>query len=449
MTKLQDIARVTVRGSKLDREDETTSNAHLLWLSVQRELDAANAAVTGDGRYRFLIGTLKLHVQKLWPTLSAEERDEFSKPLYAFLRANGICVCTNRGNPVTWKVALKWPDHTASQAVSGFAHTLTRREKQLTPEEAGETLEPAPVTIRHCEPHPKKEDAVTTTDRSIHLTEHHERARAIRDQRRADVTELFTLIEEPVTIDEIAHFVSAHPTTIKGDVKHLMEQGVLFSRQETAVERARRYGESISAKQATLYWNSPRIPERVSRVVIDGYVAEYRRPDRHLPTSEINRKLWSVLKRKGPRSKFTVISLVEAAGLPSTESVRTRVREMTERGLLVEDGYVFDGGRRTQYRLGKHHSLEQIREFLGQPAGSAPEPEITVTYNGEPVTGANVTLPPVPAPPTSAEGDYVPLSEVHDLIAELKRLRARVAELEEAAQTPALRVTSIRDLLGD
>lgn len=369
MAALGDVARVTFSDSdELTQLSDDQRDAWYLWRSVTEEAKRNRVSVTPDGYYMYR-GALRPHVKRLWPTLDNEDRVALEKRIYAILRAHDLAVCVQRKDPPVWRVAMTWKLSDVKPIVNVFK--MTRAEKRVTPEEAGETLAPGTVTVT------KKEDqSMANIDP---LREHHQKLQEERDTRREIILEMLNEYQQPLVVDEITHLLfDSDVSTIRKDLQFLVANGKVFSRRETAEERMTRFGgEKAYARKALLYSTTDPVPTRTARAVVDGYVAERADRVRAMRTPEINNRLYCKLSKMGSRARFTVQDLSGKTGV-QREATRSRVVGLVEAGALKQSGYK-DGAR--VFRVVDQDKLKAALhpdETLPERPEPQPHPELSL-----------------------------------------------------------------------
>lgn len=373
MAKISESARIVTRGPG-DEAGDLVRSAWLVWQSVTNECMRKGIPAV-DGKYQYH-GALRGHVIKLWATMPEEERHDLERGIYAVLRNLGVARCVRRANPTIWSVSVLWDTGDAVVVpvpVGGVRHHTTRAERRVTREEAGEDLPPGEVTTR------QKETPVTltATERTAPLRASWEKARKEKAERKNRIAE-FTQNEakEPLVAEEVAAESGYNISTIRKDLNELVAEGVLFARTETTEERQMRFGgETAWARRSMLYWKSEPVPERKTRVVVPGVVAELNPRGGHMSTAELNRRLWCKLKRKGERSRFTAQELSDAAKT-GRETTRKRLNDMEELGIVKVVEY--RRGSRCYALLNKEDAREYLEQppedVLEQPAATTPAP---------------------------------------------------------------------------
>lgn len=377
MATISETARIVTRGPG-DEAGDLVRSAWLVWQSVTNECMRKGIPAV-DGKYRYQ-GALRGHVVRLWATMPDEERHDLERSIYAVLRNLGMANCIRRANPTIWSISVLWDTGDAVVVpvpVGGIRHRPTRAERRVTREEAGENLPPGEVTTR------QKETPVapTTAEKIAPLRATWEKARQEKAERQSRVAEYIqTEAKEPMVAEEVAAALKNHISTIRHDLNDLVADRIVFSRSETTEERQMRFGGEVAwARRSMLYWRSADVPERVSRVVVPGIVAEYTARGMHMSSTEVNRRLWCKLKRKGERSRFTTNELADSAKT-GRETTRKRINDLealdivrvveTRRGARVYQLLDKDGAR--EY-------LEQpIEDVLELPAATvrvSPQPE--------------------------------------------------------------------------
>lgn len=308
MARLSDVARVSVDHPEPGDE---VYDAWLLWNSVTTEAHRKHAETTADGYYVYR-GSLLRHIRALWVTLSDDEATDLSKRLYAFLSVNNIARCVKRRDPVTWHVAMSWA---VTQPRVKPVYRASRAEERVTPEEAGENMPPAKVTVA------QKKKAQTD------------------DEFMRDLTlELLKENEQPLIAEEIAYVLSGEKSRVRKLLNALESEGVLFARPETYDERRLRFGGNAYARCAKLYSLSDPVPARTKRTAVRGCTASATRSNPSSP-NDVRRKLLRFMRSQRVGVQFTAAEVAEKADLVKG-TVNGKLRELELNNLIVRRGAV-------------------------------------------------------------------------------------------------------------
>jgi hypothetical protein len=260
--------------------------------------------VTSNGEY--ITGEVALAhiVRSLWP--GSEISPEESRLIYSYLHrsGNGTCVKqskmmdTGRTTP-TWRFTQHWkePKTPVVLTVGRSAPTqLTRAEMRLTPEEAGETRTPSPVTITKAEPKAKP-----ATIPQI-------------------INDLLFAEDQPLALEEIVHWlinaesVRTTEAVVRATLKTMVETGQIHARQETTEERRLRYGGTFRARRAKLYSSDLPVPPRTVRNVVD-YLAEVHLPENPRARGEGRAIVFEYFTTVPTETPFTVVEVANATGV--------------------------------------------------------------------------------------------------------------------------------------
>ena len=381
---------------------------HLIWAAAHRMATLSGGVAE---RYNGKPGvrghfTMTQVVSSVFPELSRDDVAKLSSASNQVLRRCNGAHCQNSGKGIvsTWWVADEIPDDmvviaqwVASRGKLSVAPPLapTRTEVKLTPHEAGEDREPAPVTVtKKPKPDPNA---------------------ALLEALSGD---------QPLTYREAAAAIGANANSMNSKLIRLEERGLVHSRMETRNERAVRAGVDPSAqfpsRNAKLWSTRNPVPPRTVREVVPGVTIE--------PTfsSAFGRPATAGVKLSAEDARDQVLALllgaddylstgdIEKAVSGSHGVVWRAIQQLLKLGLIVDDAAGRKAGQRSQYRAAD--------KAFGTPAPApapAPAPKPT----------------PAPAPkPTPADS---PAARVVALKEENTRLRARVAELEAELATIA------------
>jgi hypothetical protein len=405
MVKVAQMATI-IAGQPGDDAPEIMRNAWLLWNSVTREIRKEQAPETKGGYYVYR-KSFRGHVNRLWPMLSDEERKDFERELYTYLRQTTIAKCVQRTSPPVWHVSTTWKTPSQTAVVIPVrtyrAYTPTSTERRLTPEEVGEDRPPAPVTIR------RKDDMSTT---------------AVPEATEADVRQelILELISdyqkqfgEPLESQEVAYATSIEISSARKELTRLVNAGKLYCRKETQEERRARYGgDQPRAMASLLYSTKKTVPTRTTWELVPGVKREANNNATTLSTAEVEWRLGRLFSKLGPKAKVDSQCVTDKARVP-LNTVRSRLRVLAEEGHLKQAGYK---NQRQQYQVVDKEKLLERLNFHNQD-DTLPAPE-------EPV--AQPPKPAEPQPPADGPTDL--LARAVEILEENERLRARVKELE-------------------
>lgn len=263
MSRIRDIARVTMREAR--GTERVEDKAWLVWRSIRTGIEQAKAPrVEAFGTFEVRKGvdgyrvkvSLNQVILALWPEWSMLDKSELSdvtQPIYAYLKTSGNAVCVqnpgkNSGTVPVWWVRDEWfggqaivvpQTHHPRERSAGVDRRPTPEER-LTPHEAGEDREPAPVVVTKPEPEPDKKrprPAQHIMDKFI----------AAREEARAQRAEEYrqTIIDDLCAADGwvastvLAARIGHDRTVVKRHLDRFVEDGL--------VERGKR------VKEGTLY----------------------------------------------------------------------------------------------------------------------------------------------------------------------------------------------------
>lgn len=164
MTKIGDSARVTRVGNQ--RGEDLTgfdipAAAWRLWQTAKRTAASRGSTPTYPNRedggtlgFRF-DGSLG-HLMRLQTEdegndfRSANEKEQYKRAVFAYLRATRNAVCAVTGPPPVWWIRQEWNE---DPSVTPAEPTPRQRaEQKVTPQEAGEDRQPGEVTTRQAPP---------------------------------------------------------------------------------------------------------------------------------------------------------------------------------------------------------------------------------------------------------------------------------------------------------
>jgi hypothetical protein len=282
MAKLGAQATVRARGERsalAGFTDPIENRGYAVWYAV-RSGKARTQGIPGPGPSEYGMAetqgllvevNLSRKMDELWSELRSIDpgaRESFKSEVRTYLRASRNMICLRspglgpgeHGQPLWW-IRDTWND---VRAVGIFKQTeLTRAEKRVTPEEAGETLPPAPVEVRKATDAEADSAELTTRDKRIKALED---ARAQRDskyatERAARIAAIHGVLksaEYPIYLVEISERAGFAEHLIERIVRDEVEAGRIFRRLETKDEReGGKFG-----RFHHLYWLSDPVPVR-------------------------------------------------------------------------------------------------------------------------------------------------------------------------------------------
>jgi hypothetical protein len=414
MAKVAQMATI-IAGQPGDDAPEIMRNAWLLWNSVTREIRKERKperTASGDYIYR---KSFRGHVIRLWPMLSGDEQRDFERELYTYLRQTTIARCVRPTSPPVWHVSATWKTPSQTAVVIPVrtyrAYQPTSTERRLTPEEVGEHLPVAPVTI-------KRKDDMSAAATAPEATE--------SDVRKELIIELISDYQkqfgEPLESREIAHATSIEISSVRKELKALVETGKLYSRIETIEERKARYGgEQPRAMPSTLYSTRKQVPERKTWELVPGVKRTAQNNVTTLSSAEVEWRLARLFAKLGAKAKVDSQCVTEKARIP-LNTVRSRLRVLCEEGYLKQAGFK---NQRQQYQvLDKEKLLERLNyRNQDEPMPKPDEPVIQPPAPPQPAEPTPTLQPHSDGPPSLEE-------KIVAVLDDNERLRQRVAELE-------------------
>lgn len=294
MSRVASTARITftdiIKG--VDHESALEDQARVTWEAVRRLADVGhwnrqlhNNTVGYAGHL-----VMKGLIRQLFPRASENQITRFSGMIGQVLRKTHTCVCLKRGRkgePSIWWVSHTMPNDFITVAVNihrrdqqGLGGTgaidPTWTESHLTPEEAGEDRQPAPVEVVHGEPKQKDEAMSTqwpTPQAEEAFKKSHDDRRLEYEQLRTHLLGWLKQFDQPLGVTEIAvAWAKREPTSVRRMLRELVKSGDVFERIESFEERTLRAGgEPGFARRGTLYSVIDPVPERtIAAVVTDG-----------------------------------------------------------------------------------------------------------------------------------------------------------------------------------
>lgn len=307
-----------------------------------------------------------------------------------------VCVYQPHGKderPV-WFIADRMPAHLTVVALNQVkksdvspAHRDPWRDKveaRLTPEEAGENLEPGEVSVTF------KEPQLELPPRAESLREHLEAAASRHSEIIERVFEIVTASAVPMHAREVHTLYGGDDvielTTIRKALKELEKTGRLFTRLEENSERLVRGGGSFPrGKRVDLFWPASPVPVR-DRLPdgIEPYKAaqDWDNERKNARMAAADRVLETMTRIYPAHEKpRTVPRIAEAAGL-EVELTRSILNEFIEMGLVyrgernTSQYYLSDSRRKPdeEPELTAEEETQYLEETPASEGGLAPEP---------------------------------------------------------------------------
>lgn len=297
MARLSSTARVSITGrDAIDaREAAIEQKCWLVWARAHSLLSEAGGRPQSLDGADGIAGELALRgvVARLWPELSGKERraemDAFIAPIYEYLKKSGNARCVLQPAPGSGKRPVWWIRNTWREVLAvhiGMAARseesyLTRREKQLSPAEAGEDRQPAEIEIRFMEPAGSPSEPEKATEAVDKLRPYLEQ----RSREHVDLVGMVQLVLEdttqPLTAGEVQQYLERELnytyeiTTVRNTLKELLDAGRIAMRKETTDERQIRAAGAALGAHAMLYWAPVGdVPARTEREAVSGVLLE-------------------------------------------------------------------------------------------------------------------------------------------------------------------------------
>jgi hypothetical protein len=246
MAKFRDLARTSVDAPPLfaPLEDKVAYIHHVLRIRAIGQPVARRNGVVG----REVRVALKGVIRDTWPQPDAQLESLASLIRQVLKRIGGaVCVSSNKGETPVWFVS----DELASDyvtvsryvAVHGSTGTggiePTRRELKLTPHEAGEDREPAPVEVKNGTPKQKETTVVDLTtptkDKLLKRADWLELVKLVFSDRKA------TLLSGYEIVEALSPLTGRTDGTIRGVLTDLMHDRAVYSRFENEDEHKARF----------------------------------------------------------------------------------------------------------------------------------------------------------------------------------------------------------------
>lgn len=424
MAQVRDIAKIV--GPRSGRTGtELAQQAFLVWSAARaRESRLGEAHLHQGVAGRIYRGNLTQVILGLWPRLShasaRHELDTFRSDVYRYLRASGNAVCIKSGvggKNIEWWLRDGWNASAVTVALS----RMTAAERRLTPHEAGEDREPAPVVTTEV-----RTDEGTS---SMPVNEKVEAAFRARRERKAEehaalVEMVYELLstetgDQPVTAAEVAHATGVDASTARTCLQELTEAGRTFTRTETPEERRVRYGGMAKGTRSQLWSTVDPVPERTERQVVDGFRLS---PS---PTAQGSRGQARLEIMRALDGTFTTVREVADRAGRTPGSVRELLRDMHAEGLIDRGSKKSGGTHLVAYR--RLRTAPRVAVPAPDPAPSPASTEPTLREQVERLLERIDTAT-----------DTRELDAARDRITELEmentELRGRIAELESALE---------------
>lgn len=216
-------------------EDQAAHNAWRLWevlraAGIAQGTPRAYGGVPGHEVAITMTEVLRATFPALW-SLKLDELDGLTTTTKDYLKASGNARCTNRTRgAVRWWVRDVWSDQPVA-VMHGGRRGLepTRRERQLSPSEAGEDRMPGPVTVTKNMP-------------PADLRMNFQDAAQVARQREAAVLEVLTTMGSPLSTTEIISLAGLDENaraSINAAIKRLIKARKVRSLTHVQAERPR------------------------------------------------------------------------------------------------------------------------------------------------------------------------------------------------------------------
>lgn len=292
MARLSSTARVSVSGRDAAeaRDAAIEQKCWMVWARAHSLLSEGGKPQSLEG-VAGIAGELNLRgvVARLWPELSGKDQrpelDAFIAPIYEYLKKSGNARCVlqpapGSGRRPVWWVRADWREVLAihvGMSTRTEESYMTKQEKRLTPTEAGEDRQPAPVDVRFMEP----ASLTKSTEAVDKLRPYLEK----RSREHVDLVGMVQLVLEdttqPLTALELQQYLERELnyvyeiTTIRNTIKELLAAKKISSRKESPSERNLRAGGTATGAHAMLYWApAGEVPARTEREAVTGVILE-------------------------------------------------------------------------------------------------------------------------------------------------------------------------------
>jgi hypothetical protein len=292
-------------------------------------------------------------ISNLFPDADKNERSRFGSLIGQVLRKTDAAVCLHKGEhgvtngvPPTWFVADHMPENivvvalniskgSAAVPMPNFSEAsyLTPRERRLLPEEVGENQPPQEVTVT------KQLPQAFLDAQAVKSAEHKTFVAEILGFMAKQTMPMSTLEVHALAAPEKS------PTTVRDALNELVEQSMLYRRQETKDEALVRGGGNGAPKATRpwLYYKADPVPTRT--VLPDGVKpvisAQIRADQRSAQLDQYGDKLIEVFSRnygRGVNRPSTVGKLAEATDL-TADQVKAGLARLVTLGIIYRDGH--------------------------------------------------------------------------------------------------------------
>jgi len=293
MARISSTARVSVTGRDAAeaRDAAIEQKCWMVWARAHSLLSEGGAKPQSLEGVAGIAGELNLRgvVARLWPELGGKDQrpelDAFIAPIYEYLKKSGNARCVlqpapGSGKRPVWWIRSEWREVLAihiGMSTRTEESYMTKQEKRLTPTEAGEDRQPAPVDIRFMEP-PSLTKSTEAVDKLRPYLEK-------RSREHVDLVGMVQLVLEdssqPLTALELQQYLERELnyvyeiTTIRNAIKELLAAKKISSRKESPDERNLRAGGTATGAHAMLYWApAGEVPARTEREAVTGVILE-------------------------------------------------------------------------------------------------------------------------------------------------------------------------------
>lgn len=438
MATVASAARIRLTGldtEGIDHESPLEDQVVLVYRAVSHYATVNNWASYNHRGVQGRAGKLVMkRIQaELFPKAGRAQLDKLNGLINQVLRKTDAAVCVvhphGRDETPTWFIADRMPAHIVVVALShaknqdSYDATKPRSDKEakiawhegrLTPEEAGENMEPGEVTVTRRTPEELEQ---------IRLNALAEQRQRVSDAHQAAVRRIIELVREhqPVTVMDVAHLLAGeehaiqHHTTIRDVLRETEAAGEVVSRVETDTEALVRGGGSMPKGRRVLLWGMSPGPVPTRTSLPEG-IEPYRAAADWSETKKRERDGWCDI-------------VLEALSYTGTQKDRPPrlVKDLRKRTGLTREQITIALDRLISLELVEKRNSRYYL-FNKKPAVTATNP----VQEPDAVDTVQATEPATPAPARVTQGDDTDLiAQAHAILDKLALANGEPAELEE------------------
>lgn len=436
MVRLADAARLTLDGlpRDVDHRSALADQVVFVWKAMRQYAERNNWETWKYGGQAGHRGpfTMRYFLEQLFPGANKDELKTTQQIISSVLRQTGAAVCIyspnatelQSGTKPSWYVSDTMPENLVVIAThhrprtAGPPDRLTQVANKLTPHEAGEDREPAPVETRSLNQNTPEPAAAA------------ERDNVVNEEFIQNIFEQVATCPVPITIPELSLLTDKPQWACRYAAESLVTDGKLLWRVESRAEKMVRGGGKMPpARPSRLYWPSPGpVPERTTLPpgIKPVKSSSDHAKERMAAVAQDDDMVYEFLRDADPKDR-TSGKVAAATEMPILRVKASLQRLLAAKRLRVNSAYCY------------YHAEVKDR---GRSAAPVPMPEMPA-----PVLPPTV---PAPAPPESLTEQIHRLVDQlaqGDAVTENRILRARISVLEDQNRELVAKIAKFRSML--